>query len=167
MNKIRLYLLKLKIFLPLFFALILLNLPNNIFNPGGILCLIPIFYYFIYNPKYMNFLMVFFLLLLLDYYQNQNVLWSFLFICFYVALSIQKTIIIKNQNMNSFVFFIVFVAAGCLIQFISIILSVSLEWVDIMKIFGKELWVIVLLSALYIPFSFIFNKIKIDDRQRA
>jgi uncharacterized membrane protein len=154
---------KTKMIIPALLAMLLLFLPSPVLNPGGILALIPVFYFFVKSPKYMNFFVSLFFIMVLDYNQDTIFIWTFLFILMYVAMSFQKVIILKEQEFSAALFFFVFVLAGLLTQWFGIIWPGNLGWADSFVLLLKALWTAVLSGALYIPASWFFMRF-VDDR---
>ena len=149
--------------LPAALALILLFLPNRWFNPSGLLVLMPVFYFFIFNRKYMNFFVCLLFLTVLDYNQGSIFLWMFLFILCGVILSFQKIIILKEQKLSAALFFFIFITAGQTIHWAVLSYNSNLGLAAAALLFLKAMWGAVFTSFLYVPSSFLFAKV-MDDR---
>lgn len=161
------YLKVVKAVFPSVITLALLALPHSFLNPGGILALIPIFYFFIFDRNYMNMFMVVIFLGIMDYNQSTILLWVMSFLLMHAALSVQNMIILKEQKLYAAPFFTSFVFIVCLVRFIMELGLADLRFIDSFYILMKIIYAAGFASALYIPFSFLFEKLAVHcDRPR-
>jgi hypothetical protein len=148
---------------PALLAVLLLFLPHPSLNPGGILALVPIFYFFVKNPKYMNFTVSLVLLMILDYDNDTTFIWSFVFVLFYVVSNFQKVIIFKEQKFSAAFFFFLFVFMGLFIQWFGMVWPGVLGWGDSLLMLLKVFWSALFTAAVYVPASVLMERIA-DDR---
>ncbi len=141
----------LKQLMPFIMTLFLWRLSVYFWNPAGILCLIPIFYYTFVRPvnNFAIFALIF--CFLIDYRCNLPLFWTCLFCLFYAINGFQNYIDFQHTNNNAIYGFMVFVGIGIFLLMIS-----GFTWVNLIN----NLWLFVWLSILYTPITALDNWIK-------
>jgi len=136
---------------PFLITLFLWRLNAYFWNPGGILALIPIFYYTF--VRQVNWFAFFGLVLcfLIDYRCGLPLFWTSLFCLFYAINGFQSYIEIQHVDKNAFVVFMVFMGVGILLLIFS-----SLTWMN----FINNLWMFIWLNVLYLPVTSVDKWIK-------
>lgn len=136
---------------PFFITLFLWRLSIYFWNPAGILCLIPVFYYTFVRPI-KNFA-IFGLLFcfLIDYRGDLALFWTCLFCLLYAINGFQKYIDFQNTNNNAIYLFMSFIGVGFFLLTIY-----GFSWIN----FINNLWLFLWLSVLYTPITAIDNWIK-------
>ena len=143
----------LKYIMPFLITLILWRLSVNFWNPGGILALIPVFYYTFVKPTDWFVLFGLVICFLIDYRCDLTLFWTFLFCLFYAANGLQKYIDISHSDKNAVYIFMFFIGIGF------IILSfVDLNW----KILINNIWLFTWISVLYTPITGLDKWIRND-----
>ena len=129
---------------PFLITLFLWRLNASFWNPGGILALIPIFYYTFVRP--VNFFPFFGLLIcfLIDYRCNLSLFWTSMFCLFYAINGFQNYVEIKYIDKNALCIFMLFVGCGIFLLMFS-----ALTWMN----FINNIWMFIWLSVLYIPIT--------------
>ena len=141
MQKITLFIKK---SLPFLITLFLWRLSVYFWNPGGILALIPIFYWTFVRP--VNWFGLFGLIFcfLIDYRCDLPLFWTCLFCLFYAINGFQSYIDIQNTDNNGLNAFMVFSGIGILLLIFS-----GLTWNN----FINNIWLFVWLNILYLPIT--------------
>ena len=141
MQKITLFIKK---SLPFLITLFLWRLSVYFWNPGGILALIPIFYWTFVRP--VNWFGLFGLIFcfLIDYRCDLPLFWTCLFCLFYAVNGFQSYIDIQNTDNNGLNAFMVFSGIGILLLIFS-----GLTWNN----FINNIWLFVWLNILYLPIT--------------
>ncbi len=141
MQKITLFIKK---SLPFLITLFLWRLSVYFWNPGGILALIPIFYWTFVRP--VNWFVLFGLIFcfLIDYRCDLPLFWTCLFCLFYAVNGFQSYIDIQNTDNNGLNAFMVFSGIGILLLIFS-----GLTWNN----FINNIWLFVWLNILYLPIT--------------
>ena len=137
--------------LPFLITLFLWRLSTYFWNPGGILALIPIFYWTFVRPVnwFAPFALIF--CFLIDYRCNLPLFWTCLFCLVYAAKGFQNYIDFQNTNNNGLYSFMVFSGIGILLLIFS-----GLTWNN----FINNIWLWVWLNVLYLPIISTDNWIK-------
>ena len=138
----------LKKLMPFLMTLFLWRISVYFWNPAGILCLIPVFYYTFVRP--VNWFPIFALMFcfLVDYRSNLPLLWTCLFCLFYAANGFQNYIDFQHTNNNAMHAFMAFIGIGIFLLTIS-----GFSWTNLIN----NLWLFVWLSILYTPITAIDN----------
>ena len=141
----------LKKLMPFLMTLFLWRLSVYFWNPAGILCLIPIFYYTFVRP--INWFPLFALIFcfLIDYRCNLPLFWTGLFCLFYAINGFQNYIDFQHTNNNAISAFMAFIGIG-----IFILMFYSFSWTNLIN----NLWLFIWLSVLYTPITAIDNWVK-------
>ena len=127
---------------PFLITLILWRLSVYFWNPGGILALIPIFYYTFVKPINWFVLYAFLFCFLIDYRCNLTLFWSFMFCLFYAINGFQKVLDLQQMDNNAIYAFMTFVGSWILILSFS-----GLTWFNLIN----NIWLFVWLGILYTP----------------
>ncbi|MDR2685984.1 MAG: hypothetical protein LBB23_04400 [Rickettsiales bacterium] len=150
---------KCKAILPATLAIFFIFTPSSFLNPGGIIALIPIFYFLLISEKYMPPLLAFALIMFLDYMQNSVYIWTFIFMIFVSVESIQKIFVLREQKLNAAVIFTALIFIGCILQWIIAMNVAGLGWSASFLLLFKAIFAIIWTSAIYIPASYLFRGI--------
>lgn len=120
-------------------------------NPGGILALIPIFYYTFVRP--VNYFVIFGLLFcfLIDYRCGLPLFWTSVFCIFYAVDGFQNYVDMKHLDKNAWHIFMIFVGSGILFLTFS-----GLTFAN----FINNLWLFIWLNVLYVPITALDRWIK-------
>ncbi|HOY47178.1 MAG TPA: hypothetical protein PLZ05_01065 [Alphaproteobacteria bacterium] len=136
---------------PFLAVLVLWHLSVPFWNPGGILALIPIFYYSFINPVpwFVPYAAVF--CFLIDYKFDTLLFWTFIYCMFYAANGFQNFVdLTRQKNEGVMVFMAYFSVASFLL--------VILGW-NFIGLF-RAIWLVLWLGTLYIPFAALAQRIK-------
>lgn len=138
----------LKKLMPFFMTLFLWRLAIYFWNPAGILCLIPVFYYTFVRPIDWFPLFGVFFCFLIDYRCNTPLFWTSLFCLFYAINGFQNYIDCQHTNNNAIYAFMTFVGLGAFLLTVF-----GFSWTNLIN----NLWLFVWLSVLYTPITAIDN----------
>lgn len=141
----------LKKLLPFLMTVFLWRLSIYFWNPAGILCLIPVFYYTFVRP--INYFALFALIFcfLMDYRCNLPLFWTSIFCLFYAVNGFQNYIDLEHTNNNAIYAFMLFIGFG-----IILLMTSGFSWANLVN----NLWLFAWLSILYIPITATDNWIK-------
>ena len=141
----------LKKIMPFIMTLVLWRLSTYFWNPAGILCLIPVFYYTFVRPIPGFSLFAVLFCFLVDYRCNLPLFWTCLFCLFYAANSFQNYTDIQHMDNKAISAFMLFIGFGILLLIFS-----GLTWKNLIN----NLWLFMWLSILYTPITEIDNWVK-------
>lgn len=141
----------LKKLMPFLMTLFLWRLSVYFWNPAGILCLIPIFYYTFVRPVDGFAIFAFIFCFLIDYRCNLPLFWTGLFCLSYAINGFQNYIDFQHTNNNAIYAFMTFIGIG-----IFILILFGFSWTN----FVNNLWLFAWLSILYTPITALDNWIK-------
>lgn len=141
----------LKQIMPFLMTLFLWRLSVYFWNPAGILCLIPIFYYTFVRP--IDWFAIFGLIFcfLIDYRCNLPLFWTSIFCLFYAINGFQNYIDMQHTDNNALYMFMLFIGIG-----IFLLIFYGFSWTNLIN----NLWLFIWLSILYIPITATDNWIK-------
>ena len=141
----------LKQIMPFLMTLFLWRLSVYFWNPAGILCLIPIFYYTFVRP--IDWFAIFGLIFcfLIDYRCNLPLFWTSIFCLFYAINGFQNYIDMQHTDNNALYMFMLFIGIGILL-----LIFYGFSWTNLIN----NLWLFIWLSILYIPITATDNWIK-------
>lgn len=141
----------LKQIMPFLLTLFLWRLSVYFWNPAGILCLIPVFYYTFVRPI-KNFA-VFGLLFcfLVDYRSDLALFWTCLYCLCYAINGFQNYIDFQNTNNNAIYMFMAFIGIGFFLLTIY-----GFSWINLVN----NLWLFLWLNVLYTPITALDRWIK-------
>lgn len=141
----------LKQIMPFLMTLFLWRLSVYFWNPAGILCLIPIFYYTFVRP--IDWFAIFGLIFcfLIDYRCNLPLFWTSIFCLFYAINGFQNYIDMQHTDNNALYMFMLFIGIG-----IFLLMFYGFSWTNLIN----NLWLFIWLSILYIPITATDNWIK-------
>ncbi|MDR2412816.1 MAG: hypothetical protein LBD50_01225 [Rickettsiales bacterium] len=145
-----------KILFPFLATIISWRLSDPFWNPGGVLAIIPIFYYSFIKPAnwFAPFAVIF--CFLLDYKFDITLFWTSLYCLFYAANGLQNFVDLTRQKYDGLLIFMGYLGTASLLLSLTGFSGLSgLAWSA-----GLFLW----LSILYIPFAALARRIS-DDRQ--
>lgn len=136
---------------PFVATLLLLRMTSPIFNPAGILAIIPIFYFGVIHPRDWFLPMAILGTLMLDFQMQLNLFWTILFAAAYAAGTLQPYIDLPSQKRGGIFIFMAWFGLCILLLGIS-----SLAFLPIIQAIWTLFWV----SLLYIPFHEFSKRIR-------
>ncbi|HNY25159.1 MAG TPA: hypothetical protein PKJ33_01245 [Alphaproteobacteria bacterium] len=138
---------------PFLSVLVLWHLSVPFWNPGGLLALIPIFYYSFIKPTdwFVPFSILF--CFLIDYKFDTVLFWTFMYCLFYAANGLQNFVDLARQKNDGILVLVGYVSIASLIL---IIFNWSFTG------FIRAIWFILWITALYIPFVAIAKRVDND-----
>ncbi len=139
---------------PFLAVIILWRLQTQYFNPGGILAIIPIFYYSFVRPiKWMPLMSIVFCFLI-DYNMDTKLFWTCAYCIAYAINGFQYFLDLQRADKNAIVPFMIFIGAALFILMVA-----NLSWIMI----GRVLWVFVWMVILYTPITGLLKMVHGDD----
>ena len=139
---------------PWLITIVLWRLSVSFWNPGGILALIPIFYYSFVRPIDGFSLFALLFCFLIDYRCDLVLFWTSIYCLFYAINGFQNYIDIENNNnQNAFYIFLCFVGFGIFVLTFS-------GWT--FKNFINNIWLFIWLGVLYTPITGIDKWVQHD-----
>ena len=141
----------LKQIMPFLMTLFLWRLSVYFWNPAGILCLIPVFYYTFVRP--IDWFAIFGLVFcfLIDYRCNLPLFWTSLFCLCYAINGFQNYTDFQHTDNNAIYAFMTFIGIG-----IFLLIIYGFSWTNLVN----NIWLFVWLSVLYTPITAIDNWVK-------
>lgn len=139
---------------PFLAVIILWRLQTQYFNPGGILAIIPIFYYSFVRPINWMPLMSIVFCFLIDYNMDTKLFWTCVYCIAYAINGFQYFLDLQHADKNALVSFMIFMGAALFILMIT-----NLSWIMI----GRCLWVFIWVVALYLPITRFLKRVHGDD----
>lgn len=139
---------------PFLAVIILWRLQLHFWNPGGILAIIPIFYYSFVRPIpwFTPFAILF--CFLIDYSFDTKLFWTTMYFIAYAINGFQYFLDIQRADRNAIVPFMIFFGSS-----LFILMIINISWVMIFRCIWMFMWV----SLLYIPFTNVMKKVLGDD----
>ena len=143
-----------KLLTPWLITIALWRLSVAFWNPGGILALIPIFYYSFVRPVSGFSLFAFIFCFLIDYRCDLVLFWSSIYCLFYAINGFQNYIELDNMdNKTSFYVFLCFIGIGIFLLMFSGFTF---------KNFIHNIWLFMWMGVLYTPITDIDKWVKND-----
>lgn len=138
---------------PFLITLFLWRLSIYFWNPAGILCLIPVFYYTFVRPikNFAVFGLIF--CFLVDYRCDLALFWTSLYCLFCAINGFQKYIDFQHTDNNAIYIFMSFIGIGFFILTVY-----GFSWTN----FVNNLWLFVWMSVLYTPITALDNWVRHD-----
>ena len=139
---------------PFLAVIILWRLQLHFWNPGGILAIIPIFYYSFVRPVqwFTPFSVLF--CFLIDYSFDTKLFWTTMYFIVYAINGFQYFIDLQRTDKNSVVPFMIFFGVS-----LFVLMFFSLSWTMIFRCIWMFIWV----SVLYIPITNLLKRVHSDD----
>lgn len=143
----------LRVLTPWLAVLVLWRLSNPLWNPAGILAIIPIFYCSFVKPVpwFVPYAILF--CFLIDYKFETLAFWTALYCLFYAINGFQTFTDITKTDKNSIHIFAIFISIGMIV-----LLFMNFSFINIIR----AIWIILWLCALYIPISEIIKRVQND-----
>ncbi|MDR1337473.1 MAG: hypothetical protein LBJ73_00400 [Rickettsiales bacterium] len=138
---------------PFFAVLLLWRLSFPFWNPGGILALIPIFYYSFIKPVDWFVLFAAAFCFLIDYKSDTLLFWTAVYCFFYSVNGFQNFVDLTRQKNDGLPVFMAYFGVPALI-----LAAVGWTWVG----FIRAAWLLCWLSVLYIPFAALAKRVNDD-----
>lgn len=139
---------------PFLSVIILWRLQLHFWNPGGILAIIPIFYYSFVRPTDFFPLFSIIFCFLIDYSFDTKLFWTTMYFIIYAVNGFQYFIDLQRTDKNSVVPFMIFFGLS-----LFVLLIINLSWVVLFRCIWMFLWV----SFMYIPITNLIKKVHADD----
>jgi hypothetical protein len=143
----------LNILLPFIATLFLWRLSSPVFNPNGILALVPIFYYSIVNPRGSFLPMALLGCFLLDRNFDTMLFWTALFCLIYAGLALQNFINPTAQKLRGIYLFMIMIGIGAMIQG----LWAAFGTMSMIPIW-TAIWMFAISNIGYIILTYLFEK---------
>ncbi|MDR0741522.1 MAG: hypothetical protein LBF28_01990 [Rickettsiales bacterium] len=135
-----------------FLAVILLwRLSVPLWNPGGILALVPIFYFSFIHPKDWFVLFAAIFCFLIDYKSDTLLLWTSVYCFFYAVNGFQNFVDLTRQKSDGLLIFMGYFGVSALL--LSLVVWNGAGFI-------RAVWLFLWLSILYIPFAELAQKIE-------
>lgn len=143
----------LRVLTPWLAVLVLWRLSNPLWNPAGILAIIPIFYCSFVKPVpwFVPYAILF--CFLIDYKFETLAFWMALYCLFYAINGFQTFTDITKTDKNSIHIFAIFISIGMIV-----LLFMNFSFINIIR----AIWIILWVCALYIPISEIIKRVQND-----
>ena len=143
----------LRVLAPWLAVLVLWRLSNPLWNPAGILAIIPIFYCSFVKPVpwFVPYAILF--CFLIDYKFETLAFWTALYCLFYAINGFQTFTDITKTDKNSIHIFAIFILIGMIV-----LLFMNFSFINIIR----AIWIILWVCALYIPISEIIKRVQND-----
>lgn len=143
----------LRVLAPWLAVLVLWRLSNPLWNPAGILAIIPIFYCSFVKPLpwFVPYAILF--CFLIDYKFETLAFWTALYCLFYAINGFQTFTDITKTDKNSVHIFAIFISIGMIV-----LLFMNFSFINIIR----AIWIILWVCALYIPISEIIKRVQND-----
>ena len=138
----------LNLIFPFIAVLILWRLDSHMWNPCGVLAIIPIFYYSFIRPRAWFLPMAYVGTILLDFSFDTLLFWTAMFSAAYAANGLQSRIDLTRQKSDGLYVFLAFFGLSLAI----IGISASITGISLIPMF-RSLWMLAWAGVLYIPFS--------------
>ena len=139
---------------PFLAVIILWRLQLHFWNTGGILAMIPIFYYSFVRPVdwFAPFAALF--CFLIDYSFDTKLFWTAAYCIMYSVNGFQYFIDLPRTDKNALIPFMMFFGTA-----LSILMLINLSWIMVFRC----IWMFVWVSAVYIPITNLIKKVHNDD----
>jgi hypothetical protein len=143
----------LRVSFPFLVTIFLWRLSGPVWNPAGMLAIVPIFYCtFVKNiPWFAPFGLLF--CFLIDYKFETLAFWVAMYSVFYAANGFQMVIDVPRMDSNAVVAFMLFIGTGILI-----LMALHLNWANIVD----GVWLFAWCTTLYIPITEIIKRVTYD-----
>lgn len=143
----------LRVLTPWLAVLVLWRISNPLWNPAGILAIIPIFYCSFVKPVpwFVPYAILF--CFLIDYKFETLAFWTALYCLFYAINGFQTFTDITKTDKNSIHIFAIFISIGMIV-----LLFMNFSFINIIR----AIWIILWVCALYIPISEIIKRVQND-----
>lgn len=143
----------LRVLAPWLAVLVLWRLSNPLWNPAGILAIIPIFYCSFVKPVpwFVPYAILF--CFLIDYKFETLAFWTALYCLFYAINGFQTFTDITKTDKNSIHIFAIFISIGMIV-----LLFMNFSFINIIR----AIWIVLWVCALYIPISEIIKRVQND-----
>ncbi len=138
-----------------FWAVIMLwRLQLHFWNPGGILSIIPIFFYSFVRPIpwFTPFAIIF--CFLIDYSFDTKLFWTTMYFITYAINGFQYFIDLQRADKNALIPFMMFFGIS-----LFILMVINISWVMLFRCIWMFIWV----SLLYIPIINLLKRVHKDD----
>ena len=139
---------------PFLAVIFLWRLQIHFWNPGGILAIIPIFYYSFVRPIPWFALFSILFCFLIDYSFDTKLFWTTMYFIMYAINGFQRFIDLPRIDRNAIVPFIIFFGLS-----VFILMIINISWVVLFRCIWMFIWV----SALYIPITNLIKRVHHDD----
>ncbi|MCM1294428.1 MAG: hypothetical protein NC311_02605 [Muribaculaceae bacterium] len=138
---------------PFLLTIALWRLSSPFWNPGGILALIPVWYYVFVRRVPWFGLFGLIVCFLIDYKFNTIFLWTSIYCLFYAANGFQSVVDMTQMERDAVAAFMVFIGFGILIA-----VGTAFSFTNILR----GVWMFLFASALYIPIIQLTKRVRHD-----
>lgn len=143
----------LKAVFPFLLTIALWRLSSPFWNPGGILALIPVWYYvFVRHIPWFG-LFGAIVCFLIDYKFNTTFLWTSIYCLFYAVNGFQSVVDLNQMEHDAVSAFMLFIGVGILISVVG-----AFSFTNILR----GVWMFLFASALYIPIIQLTKRVRHD-----
>lgn len=139
---------------PFLAVIILWRLQLHFWNPGGILAIIPIFYYSFVRPIHWFTPFAILFCFLIDYSFDTKLFWTTMYFIMYAVNGFQYFIDLQRTDKNAIVPFMIFFGFS-----LFVLMVINISWV----IIPRCIWMFIWVSLLYIPITNLTKKVHGDD----
>ena len=139
---------------PFLAVIILWRLQLHFWNPGGILAIIPIFYYSFVRPIHWFPLFSIIFCFLIDYSFDTKLFWTTMYFIAYAINGFQYFIDLQRADRNAIVPFMIFFGLS-----LFILMVINISWIMIFR----SVWMFIWVSVAYIPITNLMKKVHKDD----
>lgn len=143
----------LRVMSPFLLTIALWRLSAPFWNPGGILALIPVWYYvFVRHVPWFGLFGVI-VCFLIDYKFNTTFLWTSIYCLFYAVNGFQSVVDLNQMERDALAAFMLFIGTGILIA-----VGSAFSFTNILR----GVWIFVFASTLYIPVIQLMKRVRHD-----
>lgn len=139
---------------PLLSVVFLWRMQSNFWNPGGILAIIPIFYYSFVRPVPWFPLVSILFCFLIDYSFDTKLFWVTMYFIAYTVNGFQYFLDLQRADKNALVPFMIFFGVA-----LFVLMVINMSWTGIWRC--GEMFVFV--SVLYVPITNLVKRVHGDD----
>lgn len=138
---------------PFLLTIALWRLSSPFWNPGGMLALIPVWYYvFVRHIPWFG-LFGAIVCFLIDYKFNTTFLWTSIYCLFYAVNGFQSVVDMPQMERDAIAAFMLFIGVGILIS-----VAGAFSFTNILR----GVWIFLFASALYIPIIQLTKRVRHD-----
>lgn len=139
---------------PFLAVVFLWRMQLNFWNPGGILAIIPIFYYSFVRPVNWFPLVSIIFCFLIDYGFDTKLFWTTVYCLTYAINGFQYFLDLQRADRNAIIPFMVFFGVA-----LFVLMIINISWIVLFRCIGMFIWV----SFAYIPITNLIKRVHGDD----
>lgn len=139
---------------PFLAVIILWRMQLNFWNPGGILAIIPIFFYSFVRP--INWFTPFSILFcfVIDYGFDTKLFWTTVYFIAYAINGFQRFIDLQRADRNAIVPFMIFFGIP-----VFVLMVANISW----TMLWRSVWIFLWTTMLYLPITSLIKKVYSND----